>query len=139
MTIVAIIAIAGLGALPAVAQEDDAWERSVALGFSLTDGNSETLGLNVGANADRAWDENELSFGASYSYGEVDGEDGNETTKDNATADAQYNRLFSERNYGYVAASFLYDDIADIDYRIIAQRERQDLAVRRVPAGDRRL
>lgn len=54
-------------------------------------------------------------MGAEFFYGETE----DETTTEKARAHAQHNVLFGERSYGYVHAEASYNDIADIDYRVI--------------------
>jgi putative salt-induced outer membrane protein len=89
------------------------WTGSAAAGFSLAKGNSDTMLLTLSARAGRKWDQNEISLGASGAYGESDGDVNNQT----ASAFTQYNRLFTERWYGYGRVDGLYDGIAGVDYR----------------------
>ena len=90
------------------------WERSAALGLTLTKGNSDTLMVTADALATRKWISDELSLGASASYGEDDGEKNNEALK----GFAQWNHLFTEKFYGYVRVDALHDAIADVEYRV---------------------
>ena len=117
--VIAGMLVAGLIAMCApvatMAAEDGAWESGLALGFGLTDGNSETTTLSLDLEANRAWDSNEFLSGIKFGYGETD----SETTREDVKADAQYNRLYTERNYAYLNASGLYDDIAQVDYRFL--------------------
>jgi putative salt-induced outer membrane protein len=89
------------------------WSGSVAAGFSLTKGNSDTMLLTLSGRATRKWDLNELSLGAIGAYGEDSGDVNNQM----ASAFAQYNRLFTERWYSYARVDGLYDGIAGVDYR----------------------
>lgn len=90
------------------------WERSAAAGLTLTRGNSDTILLTASILALRKAEKNELSLGADGTYGEF------EDTKNNETLHgfAQYNRLFTDRWYGYARLDALHDDIADVDYRL---------------------
>lgn len=97
------------------ADEGGKWKRSLAVGFNMTDGNSDTVTLGVGADAAKKWDLRELLLGAKFAYGETD----HETTQKDFKADTQYNHLFTERAYSYLNASFLYDDISQVDYRVL--------------------
>jgi len=96
------------------------WESSVSAGATLTRGNSDTfLGTLTGATG-KKWDQNELAFGADAAYGTTKDDT---TGKDTTTAETlhgfgQYNRLFSERLYGYGRIEGLHDGVADIRYRI---------------------
>ena len=97
-----------------------AWQGSAAAGLTLTRGNSETLMATLAATVGKKWKWDELSFGADATYGTTKDQTTDETTR---TADAyhgygQYNRLFTERLYGYARAEGLYDGIADIKYRV---------------------
>jgi len=103
----------------AVAEDTEGWDSELVTGLSLTDGNSETLLLNVGAATKNISGSNESFLSVEYNYGEstVDGEDS--TTTDNAKGYAQYNHLLSDVSYAYLKADALYDDLADIDYRVV--------------------
>ncbi len=110
------------GAAFAAAQAQDAapaeakpkWEKSATLGFTLTQGNSDTMLATATLLGATKWGQNELSLGADGAYGEVD------DTRNAASAHGfgQYNRLFSERLYGYGRADVLHDAIADVEYRV---------------------
>lgn len=96
------------------------WVSSAGMGLSLTRGNSRTVLLTGNAQAERKWDQNELTLGASGGYGTVHN---NSTGKNDKNNDyiggfAQYNRLIDDRWYGYLRLDGLHDDIADIDYRL---------------------
>lgn len=90
------------------------WETSAAVGLTLTEGNSETLQLNGNVQSAKKWDKNEVNLGADGSYGEDDGE----TSVAYIRGFGQYNRLFTERFFGYARLEALNDAIADIDVRI---------------------
>jgi len=123
-----LIALATLGVAASLAQAADAnvntngWESTVAVGLTLTRGNSDTLLANVNGQTMKKWEMNELMFGADGTYGESDfkqddGSTKTETTAQNFKAFGQYNRLFTERFFGYARVEGLHDKIADIDYR----------------------
>lgn len=115
-----ILAAAGLCATGAFADEAPAEkapsEHSVALGFTMTDGNSETLLGTAGYLFDRKRDEYTLRLALDGAYGENDDEKNTENVK----GVGEYRRSISERVYGLGNLSALYDDIADVDYRVIA-------------------
>ena len=90
------------------------WEGSATAGLTLTSGNSETLQVNGNVQAVRKWDRNELNLGADGTYGEDQGDKSAEQVR----GYAQYNRLFTERFFGYARAEGLHDAIADVDYRV---------------------
>jgi putative salt-induced outer membrane protein YdiY len=101
------------------------WESEVVAGVSLADGNTESTLATVGLATVNRHGPNEYTAKADYTYGETtvqdaDGKSVNQKNADNAKAQAQANHLFTARQYGYVQANGLYDDIADIAYRVIA-------------------
>ena len=89
------------------------WESSAGAGLSLTKGNSDTMMANINAQSSRKWTRDEVLTGASFNYGETDGE----KTTESFQAFGQYNHLFTERLYGGLRLDFLHDDMADLDYR----------------------
>jgi putative salt-induced outer membrane protein YdiY len=90
------------------------WEASAAVGATLTRGNSKTLLVTGNIQGLRKWDKNELSLGADGAYGENDDVKNTESLH----GFVQYNRLFTERFYGYGRVDGLHDGIADIAYRV---------------------
>ena len=66
----------------------------------------------------RKWDHNELSLGADAAYGESKVNGVTSRNADSVDGFAQYNRLFTERLYGYGRVDALHDEIADIKYRV---------------------
>ena len=99
----------------------ESWDKSLAVGFHLTDGNSETSLLNIDFKAEYKKGENEFLTQAGFSYGETTDQttDKDETTTEKASAILQFNRLFTSRWYGSLKADGTYDAIADVDYRVI--------------------
>lgn len=89
------------------------WDVSAGAGVTLTKGNSDTALYTVNGRADKIWNANELHLGIDASYGENDSVKNNETLR----GFGQYNRLFTERWYGYLRAEGLHDGIADVEYR----------------------
>jgi putative salt-induced outer membrane protein YdiY len=110
-----VVGLVAAATVMAADEADDAWKRGLSLGLSLTDGNSDTLSLNVGADANRAWDVHEFLSTAKFQYGETE----SEKTREDIKAEAQYNRIFDERWYAYGSGWGLYDKIANIDYRFL--------------------
>lgn len=98
-----------------------AWKKSLAFGFNLTDGNSETSLLNIRLKANQEKDNNIWIFDVEQGWGEttnsVSQED--EKTVDFTKALAQYKRLLTERFYVGLGASALQDDISDVKYRVV--------------------
>jgi putative salt-induced outer membrane protein len=98
---------------PAAEGKTNKWESSIAAGLTLTRGNSDTLLGNLNYSGIKKWDQNEVRVGLDGSYGENNDVVNNQAVR----AFGQYNRLFTERFYGYIRAEGLHDDIAAIDYR----------------------
>lgn len=120
VTITSIVCLGLAGALvpaQAVAGEPAStlWESSIALGFTLTKGNSDTLLGTANWLSTKKWDKNELRFGADGAYGKNNGEVNTEYLR----GFGQYNRLFTDRFYGYFHVEGYHDGVADIDYRFI--------------------
>ncbi len=107
---------AGTPSAPAPAPEPSIWDISLNAGLSLTDGNSDTLGVYAGLDAERITDFDEIYLGGGFLYAE----DGGSVTNETVNAYAQYNRLLSERAYLGLVGDFLYDDVAAVDYRVNA-------------------
>lgn len=101
-------------AAPALEGKKPAWETTAAFGLTLTRGNSETLTGTANILAQKKWDKNELSLGADGTYGEADGTKNAESIH----GFGQYNRLFTDRAYGYARVDALHDAVADVDYRL---------------------
>lgn len=103
-------------------REKNAWEKSIAAGFNLTQGNSETMLLNLMGNVHRETDDDVIDFGAQYNYGRdkeqnTDNSE-NRTTRNDFRGNASYDYLLNERLFGGFGAKIMTDKIADIDYRL---------------------
>lgn len=108
--------------LPISSHADDAvtgkWESSAAVGLTLTRGNSDTLLGTLSLNTSKKWDQNELLLGTDGAYGKTKQNGVNNTTAESLHAFGQYNRLFTDRWYGYGRVEGLHDEVADIKYRV---------------------
>ncbi|MHC1769814.1 MAG: YdiY family protein [Verrucomicrobiia bacterium] len=98
----------------APAEKVPGWETTAALGLTLTRGNSETLLFTGNILTEKKWDQNEARLGADATYGE---------DRDVKSAEAfhgfgQYNRLFTDRWFGYLRLDALHDAVADVEYRV---------------------
>jgi putative salt-induced outer membrane protein YdiY len=97
------------------------WDSSALIGFNLTQGNSETTLLTLGLKAALDKDGNVIDLAADYGYGEdkaLDSEENGDTSRNDFRAAARYDRILGERFYVGFGAKFLYDEIADVDYRV---------------------
>jgi putative salt-induced outer membrane protein YdiY len=101
-----------------------AWDKGISAGFNLTSGNSETKLLNLGFKAVKEETGNIWDTMAAYNFGEdanVDSEQFGDTTRNDFRASGRYDRLFSDRWFAGLGSFFLYDEIADLDYRVTAE------------------
>lgn len=110
-----IMTLLAASVLVAHAEEKAPAENSIALGVTLTDGNTETLLATLGAEHNRKRDAYTLRLALNGAYGE----DKDETTAENLKGVAEYRKHLSERAYLLAGLSALYDAIADVDYRAI--------------------
>lgn len=110
-----MVILLAVSCVAAHAEEKAPSENSIAVGVTMTDGNSETLLATLGAEHNRKRDDYTLRLALSGAYGE----DKDETTTENAKGVAEYRRLLSDRAYVFGSLSALYDAIADVDYRAI--------------------
>ncbi len=122
-SVLSISSVAAAAAAPAAADKKapeiaskpaPKWEGSASIGATLTRGNSDTLLFTARVQGLKKWDQNELNLGVDGTYGESS----NVKNNDSLRGYGQYNRLFTEKFYGYLHAEALHDDIADVQYRI---------------------
>ena len=90
------------------------WETTAAVGFTLTEGNSQTLLATLTLDTKGRWDRNEADFGIGGGYGD----DHSVKNTEFVTAFGQYNRMLTDRFYVGFRASYNYDGIADLTYRV---------------------
>lgn len=94
--------------------EKPKWETNASVGFTLTQGNNDTLLATASILSLKKWELNELSLSADGSLGEVEGVKNNETLR----GTGQYNRLFTnDRTFALLNLSALHDAIADVAFR----------------------
>lgn len=102
-------------------KELNAWDKSLAVGFNLTKGNSDTTLLTILGNANRETTEDLIDFGLAYNFGDdknAEDESGDSTTRNDVRANASYDYKYTERAYVGAGTKFLYDEIALVDYRV---------------------
>ena len=109
----------------AFAEDTDGFVTDLNFGLNLTRGNSQTMILTSGAQTRRVRGPHEFTAEVDYKYGRSttrpdEGAKQTNTTQDVLEGETQYNHLFSERAYALFALSGLKDEIAAIDYRLIA-------------------
>ena len=119
--------VAGADAAPAPEPEKKPkWETSAGVGVTLTAGNSESVLATANFLTQYKRDKDEFRFTADAGYGEakpMESATNPDPEMEKNTAyvrgSAQYNRLFSERLYGYLRVDAIHDDVADVTYRVM--------------------
>jgi putative salt-induced outer membrane protein YdiY len=96
------------------------WESSLAIGATLTSGNSDSLMATINFLTDRKTANNELQIGAAggYGYTKAPGQTTNTVNANFYGGFIQNNWSFTERLYGYARLDGRHDAIAQIDYRL---------------------
>jgi putative salt-induced outer membrane protein YdiY len=92
----------------------NSWQSSITAGLTLTRGNKSTTLFTTEFLTAKKTPKNEYSLGLGTAYGSQ----GSTETVNNYKAFGQWNRLFTERFFGYARADALRDLIADLDYRL---------------------
>lgn len=97
------------------------WDTSGSFGFNLTRGNSDTKLINLGLKAHKESDKNIYDFMSAYNFGDDENattEELGSTTRNDFRANGRYDRLLTDRWFTGVGSFFLYDEVADLDYRV---------------------
>ena len=92
------------------------WKSSVALGFTITKGNSDTMLAVANLQTSRRSQANEWLFGADGAYGE----DNAVKNRDTLHSFGQFNHFFTSRLFVFGRLDGLHDGIKDIKYRLSA-------------------
>ncbi len=105
------------------------FDKTLTLGATLTDGNSDTMLYNGSLLLEGEKESlGAVKAGVEGNYGrnkvkETDGEatyKRRDTTVENVSAFANARKTLSAMTYAYADANYLYDDIAEVDYRVTA-------------------
>jgi len=105
---------------PADDKSKTAWHGDVALGLSVTQGNSKTLTSHGSATATKLLSADEFRLGVEGAYGLDNFGASNETRNaENVHGFADYKHLFTDRFFGDLRVDVLHDDVADIQNREI--------------------
>ncbi len=101
----------------ATAADQTRWERSISLGFNLTQGNSDTVLINSDLKAETpAVSKDDLwRFELGGSYGESD----DKKNIAEVQGVGEYRHIFNKLWFGVFGVDWLTDDIADVDYRTL--------------------
>lgn len=87
-----------VGATTSQADSPDDWKVKVDLGASIASGNTDTTLVTAGFRADRKVSKDIYSLGASFAWGEEDGD----TTSQSVLADASWNYARTERTLSLI-------------------------------------
>jgi putative salt-induced outer membrane protein len=98
---------------PVKEKKKSLWKRSAGLGFTITQGNTDSMLGSANIRASRKHNKHELALGADATYGETGGAKQTEVYR----GFTQYNYLFEERIYGGFKGDVMRDVVAEIDYR----------------------
>lgn len=116
-----VLFFACVAVLPLAAEDVESrngFDSSLSLGFSLTDGNSETTQANLSllTEGERA-ELGSVRAGLDAGYGESEVNDEKETTVDNLRIFAGARKTLSERTFASLNGEYMYDNVAEVDYR----------------------
>jgi len=89
------------------------WQTTALAGLSIVGGNSDTTLATLNLLSVREWGPNLLGLSVGGTYGETD----DETTAETYAASANYRRTLADPFYSGIGATYLHDDIAEVDYR----------------------
>lgn len=96
-------------------EESGAFSSSLALGYTLNQGNTDSSLATAGWMTEGKWQEREVRAGADYMLGRESGD----TTADNARGFVGFKEMLKYDIYAATDGSVMYDNIADVDYRTI--------------------
>jgi len=119
---VAAHAACNAGADPCAPKKElGAWDKSIALGFNYTSGNSDTTIITGLGNLSRETTDDTILANISYGYGEdrsrsAVGE--GKTNRNDFRGAASYKYNISETFYGGFGGAYLHDQVADVSYRV---------------------
>jgi putative salt-induced outer membrane protein YdiY len=92
------------------------WDSSINAGLTLTRGTVDSILFNIGFETIGTFKQSEVLLSANYLYGETNSTISNDVLR----LAAQYNYLITDQFYAGIAANFLTDNVAAVDYRINA-------------------
>lgn len=92
------------------------WEREISAGANLAKGNSDTTTVNIGIKGSYKAGKNKMNLKANGDYGESEGT----TNLERLKCEGKYDYNFKPKSYGLVFGSYEHDEMANLDYRLIA-------------------
>ncbi len=94
----------------------NSWSSSVGFGLNLSRATADTTQLNGDFSLSHKTEDHEFLHTLIAVYGETD----ENVSENNVNALLQWNQILASDNYLYGNSTFRYDDIANIDYRLLA-------------------
>jgi putative salt-induced outer membrane protein YdiY len=113
--IAAVLVAAASSAEEPSEEQDTSWRGKVALGGSVTAGNSDAVKLNFGALGEKQWGDHLVKLELLASYGRSNGS----TDSDKQSLSEYYRHSLRDRLYVYVDALQGRDSVQDIDFRFL--------------------
>lgn len=92
-----------------------AWTRKVEAGVNLTEGNKDSVQTRAQIEVKNKREKTETQFKLRGEIGETD----KERTRERVSAELSHRRELGLRSYLSLGAEFLYDGIAELDYRVV--------------------
>ncbi len=92
------------------------WEREISAGANLAKGNSDSMTINIGIKGNYKAGKNKMTLKANGNYGESKGT----TNLERLKGEGKYDYSFNSKSYGLIFGSVEHDDMANLDYRLIA-------------------
>lgn len=100
---------------------DGQWRGSLGAGLNVTRSTTDSLNLNLAADAVRATTQDQWNFGAGLLYGSSKDADGVETTSANqGRLGGRYAYNLNPRLFGFGSLDLNYDRLQEIDFRSVA-------------------
>lgn len=97
------------------AKKKDGWSRRIEAGMNLTEGNKDSVQTRMQLEAKKKTEESATGLKVRGEIGEVAGE----RTRERVMAEVEHRRTMGPRSYLTYRAEFLYDGVADVDYRVL--------------------
>ncbi len=106
---------------PPVEDVDENWHGAVAIGASVSSGNSDTISSSASADGKKEWEMNRVMLKANWNFAQQEDDltGGTDVTQRRWYGQGKYDRFFDERNYWFSSVSAENDDIADLHLRMI--------------------
>jgi len=117
---VAALVVCGAALADEPPKQDGKWRGSVGAGLNVTQSTTDSLNVNLAANAVRATAQEQWNFAAALLYGSAEDSAGVKTTSANlGNVGGRYAYNLSPRVFGFGSLDFNYDRLQEIDLRSV--------------------